>query len=107
MLQAIGLGAQHDNGKRKGSGSTLGREILVQCEENVKIPGIRNVPEQPAVFDAGPSSLRRRRNLMAWQSRGQALGEAFIKENAHSGRQKSLSEDCVYRFLQEPDGLFS
>jgi hypothetical protein len=51
--------------------------------------------------------LRRRRNLMAWQSRGQALGEAFIKENAHSGRQKSLSEDCVYRFLQEPDGLFS
>jgi len=107
MFQAIGLGPQHDNGKWKASGATLGRQILVHREEKVKFPGIRNKPEQPAVLDAGPSGLRRRRNLMAWQSRGQALGEAFIKENAHSGRQKSLSEDCVYRFLQEPDGLFS
>jgi len=107
MLQAIGLGAQHDNGKRKGSGSTLGRQIPVHCEENVKFPGIRNMPEQPAVFEAGPSGLRDRRNLMAWKPRGQPLGEALIKENAHSGRQKSLAHDCVGGFLQEPDGQFS
>jgi len=107
MLQAIGLGAQHDNGKRKASGSTLGRQILIHCEENVIFPGIRNVPEQPAVFDAGPSGLRHGRNLMAWQLRGQVLGEAFIKENAHSGWQESFSHDGVGGFLQEPDGLFS
>lgn len=107
MLQAIGLGAQHHNRKWKSSGSTLDMQILIHSEENVIFPGIRNMPDQPAVFDAGPSGLWHRRNLMAWQSRGQALGEAFIKENAHSGRQKSLAHDCFGGFLQEPYGLFS
>ena len=107
MLQAIGLGAEHDNGKRKGSGSILGGQILVHREENVKFPGISNMPQQPAVFDAGPSGLRHGHNLMARQLRGQTLGEALVQKKAHSGWQKCLAHNCAGGFLQEPDGQFS
>ncbi len=107
MLQAIGLSAQHDNRKRTGSRSTLERQIFVHSDENVEFSRIGDVPQQPAVFDARPSGLEHRRDLMARQSRGQPFGEALIKENAHSGWQKSVPDDRVSGFLKEPNGLFS
>jgi hypothetical protein len=63
--------------------------------------------EQSPVFHAGPSGLRHRRNLMAWQQRGQTPEKALIKENAYSGWQNRLVENCVGGFFQKTDGLFS
>jgi hypothetical protein len=78
-------------------------QLLVHSQEHVKFAGVSHEAEEFAVTDASPTGLRNSLNGMAGKFPRQILGQAFVEEDAHSGR----GEQAFAGLFQKGNGLLA
>jgi hypothetical protein len=90
MHQAVGLGAQHDDGERKRPGLILLRKPFIDGYKQIEFARTGNKPQEFAVVDASPTGLRNRFYELAGQFARQILGHTFVEQYPHSGSGEQM-----------------
>jgi len=103
MDHLVGFGAQQDDGERQRRSFVLLGQLLVHSQEHVKFARVSHEAEEFAVADASPTGLRNSLNGMAGKFLRQVLGQAFVEEDAHSGR----GEQAFAGLFQKGNGLLA